>query len=215
MDAKRAEASTTTARIHRHPHAEMIRRLPLILILLVTLGGCALAKGPPPATQECDTKQSILIRGAFVLAERDTETAIAFLDANPNHEHVRTWLGTGDTGKARARLVATLERLRPARHPPWNCNAQLCGSRAVFGIASMTRGTITFCPMFFNARNEGFDSRPGVIIHEVSHLAAGTQDIAYGRTAAIALARKQPDRAALNADNLEYFVEMLPGVARR
>jgi len=197
----------------------MILRLPLILIFLVTLGGCALAKGPQQApqqaTQDCDAKQSILIRGAFIQAERDTAAAIAFLDANPNHEHVRTWLGAGDTGKARARLVATLERLRPGRHPPWNCSPQLCGGRSVFGIASLTRGTITLCPMFFNALNEGFDSRPGIIVHEVSHLAAGTQDIAYGRTAAMALARKQPDRAGINADNLEYFVEMLPGPARR
>ena len=193
----------------------MIRGLALIVIFLVALGGCALAKGPPPATVECDAKQSILIRGAFVLAERDTEAAIAFLDANPNHEHVRTWLGAGPTGKARARLVATLERLRPGRHPPWNCNPQLCGTRPIFGIASLTRGTITLCPLFFNARNEGFDSRPGVIIHEVSHIAAGTLDIAYGRIAAMALALKQPDRAAINADNLEYFVETLPTLPRR
>jgi len=33
--------------------------------------------------------------------------------------------------------------------------------------------------------------------------------MAYGRNAA--LARKEPDRAALNADNYEYFVEFLPG----
>jgi len=34
--------------------------------------------------------------------------------------------------------------------------------------------------------------------------------MAYGRSAALALARKEPDRAALNADNYEYFVEFLP-----
>lgn len=128
---------------------------------------------------------------------------------------MRTWLGAGPTGKARARLVATAERLRPERRPPWNCNPQVCAGRTVFGVANLARGTITLCPLFFNARNEGFDSRPGVILHEVSHLAAGTLDIAYGRTAALALARKQPDRAAINADNLEYFVETLPTPARR
>ena len=188
----------------------MILRLPLVLAFLLFWGGIALAKGPEQVAQECDAKQTILIRAAFVQAERDTAAAIAFLDANPGHEHVRTWLGAGHTGKARARLAATLERLRPNRHPPWNCNPQICGGRAVFGIANLARGTITLCPLFFNARNEGFDSRPGVIVHEVSHIAAGTLDIAYGRTAALALARKQPDRAAINADNLEYFVETLP-----
>ena len=191
----------------------MMLRFPLVLAILLLWGGIALARGPEQTAQDCDAKQSILIRGAFVQAERSTAAAIAFLDANPGHEHVRTWLGAGHTGKARARLVATAERLRPERHPPWNCNPQICAGRPVFAIASLTRGTITLCPLFFNARNEGFDSRPGIIVHEVSHLAAGTQDIAYGRTAAMALARKHPDRAALNADNLEYFVEMLPALA--
>jgi peptidyl-Lys metalloendopeptidase len=56
---------------------------------------------------------------------------------------------------------------------------------------------------------EGFDNRWGILIHEASHLAAGTQDFVYGPRAALLLAKQDPERAALNADNYEYFVESL------
>lgn len=171
------------------------------------------APATPQATglQGCDAKQTILVQHALTLAERRTEAALAFLDADPFHPHVRTWFGSAPHQKVRARLAVTLELLRPARRPPTICGtAESCGNRPVFAIAHLVRRTVTLCPMFFNARNEGADSRPGIMVHEMSHLAAGTGDMAYGRNAAMALARKEPDRAALNADNYEYFVEFLP-----
>ena len=152
---------------------------------------------------------------AFTTAERRTEAALAFLDSDPYHPHVRTWFGSAPYPKVRARLGRTLDMLRAERRPPYLCGtAEGCGNRPIFAIAHLVRRTVTLCPMFFNARNEGADSRPGVIVHEVSHLAAGTGDMAYGRNAALALARKEPDRAALNADNYEYFVEFLPETGR-
>ena len=43
-------------------------------------------------------------------------------------------------------------------------------------FASVPRSIIGLCPAFFRARMEGFDTRWGVLVHEASHLAAGTQD---------------------------------------
>jgi hypothetical protein len=181
-----------------------------VLALLLGAPG-AWAKTPQIAPASCDTKQMILVRHAFTVAERRTEAALAFLDANPNHPHVREWFGTTPPPKIRVRLARTLEMLRPDRRPQHLCGtADSCGNRPIFAIANLTHGTVMLCPLFFNARNEGADSRPGVMVHETSHLAAGTGDMAYGRNAALALARKEPDRAALNADNYEYFVEFLP-----
>ena len=172
----------------------------------------AQAQGQPAG---CDAKQLILVPHAFTMAERRTEAALAFLDSDPYHPHVRTWFGSAPYPKVRARLGRTLDMLRAERRPPYLCGtAEACGNRPIFAIAHLVRRTVTLCPMFFNARNEGADSRPGVIVHEVSHLAAGTGDMAYGRNAALALARKEPDRAALNADNYEYFVEFLPETGR-
>lgn len=62
-------------------------------------------------------------------------------------------------------------------------------------------------PLFFSAPWSGIDSKPGVIVHEVSHLAVPTDDIAYGEDAAMALAAAHPDQALDNADNYEYFAE--------
>jgi peptidyl-Lys metalloendopeptidase len=183
----------------------------LALLALWLDAGAALGKGPAPEAASCDAKQMILIQHAFNVAERRTAAAIAFLDAAPYHPHVREWFGTTPPPKVRVRLARTQELLRPERRPPHICGtAEACGNRPVFAIANLVRRTVMLCPLFFQARNEGADSRPGVIVHEMTHLAAGTGDMAYGRSAALALARKQPDRAALNADNYEYFVEFLP-----
>ena len=59
-------------------------------------------------------------------------------------------------------------------------------------------------------------SRFGAVIHELTHLAAHTQDHAYGRTNARTLALKEGTRAANNADTYEYFCETLsePPAAR-
>lgn len=181
-----------------------------LLVFWLGAGG-AVAKGPEMAAASCDAKQMILIEHAAAVAERQTAAAIAFLDAEPYHPHVHEWFGTTPPPKIRLRLARTLELLRPERRPSLICGtAEACGNRRVFAIANLTRRTVMLCPMFFQARNEGADSRPGVILHEMTHLAAGTGDMAYGRSAALALARKEPDRAALNADNYEYFVEFLP-----
>lgn len=193
-----------------------LHRLAGFAVLALLLGGCeAVAQGGPKGAATthagCDAKQMILIQHAVSVAERRTAAAVAFIDAEPHHAHVREWFGTTPPPKIRVRLARTRELLRPERRPPLICGtAEACGNRPVFAIANLTRRTVMLCPMFFQARNEGADSRPGVIVHEMTHLAAGTGDMAYGRSAALALARKEPDRAALNADNYEYFVEFLP-----
>ena len=180
-------------------------------LALLAAAPVAWGNTPPAALSGCDPKRVILVEHAFALAERHTEAALAFLDAEPYHEHVRSWFGTTPHPKIRVRLARTLELLRPERRPPVLCGtAESCGNRPIFAIANLTRRSVMLCPLFFNAQNEGADSRPGVMVHEMSHLAAGTGDMAYGRSAALALARKEPDRAALNADNYEYFVEFLP-----
>ena len=40
----------------------------------------------------------------------------------------------------------------------------------------------------------------------------GTQDNAYGQTAAKSLAKKTPSKAVANADNHEYFAENTPAL---
>lgn len=51
------------------------------------------------------------------------------------------------------------------------------------------------------------DNPLGVIVHELTHLFAGTDDHAYGRTNCQNLARTNPNAARMNADSYEYYCE--------
>jgi peptidyl-Lys metalloendopeptidase len=71
---------------------------------------------------------------------------------------------------------------------------------------------IYLCGAFWSAPMTGTDSKGGTLVHEMSHftVVAGTDDWAYGQTAAANLARTNPTRALDNADNHEYFAENNP-----
>lgn len=71
---------------------------------------------------------------------------------------------------------------------------------------------IYLCNAFWSAPNTGTDSRAGTIVHEVSHFTVmgGTDDWAYGQSAAHSLALSNPSRAVDNADSHEYFAENTP-----
>ena len=60
----------------------------------------------------------------------------------------------------------------------------------------------------------GTDSKAGTLIHEMSHftVVAGTDDHAYGQTAARNLAKSNPKLAVDNADSHEYFAENTPNL---
>jgi peptidyl-Lys metalloendopeptidase len=72
--------------------------------------------------------------------------------------------------------------------------------------------TIYLCNAFWNAPATGTDSKAGTLVHEMSHfnVVAGTNDYAYGQTAAKNLAIHTPKKAINNADSHEYFAENNP-----
>lgn len=62
---------------------------------------------------------------------------------------------------------------------------------------------IRLSSVYRRAPKRGRDSKPGVIIHEASHLILGTKDHAYGR----AIYRLDRNQAIENADTYEYAAE--------
>jgi RHS repeat-associated protein len=70
--------------------------------------------------------------------------------------------------------------------------------------------------LFYSAPWAGIDSKPGTILHEVTHLALQTIDqqwgnppvTMYGEQNAMTLAQQAPNLAAANPDNYEYFAEV-------
>jgi len=60
---------------------------------------------------------------------------------------------------------------------------------------------------FWGAKIEGYDSKAGTIIHELTHELHDTEDHVYGQDGAKKLAKTNPLKATTNADNYEYFAE--------
>ena len=68
-------------------------------------------------------------------------------------------------------------------------------------------GRIRLATSYRAAKSKGSNSKPGIIIHETSHLVLGTGDYAYGVNPSKELARKNPSKARKNADSYEYAAE--------
>ncbi len=71
---------------------------------------------------------------------------------------------------------------------------------------------IYLCNAFWTSPMTGTDSKAGTLVHETSHfnVVAGTEDWAYGHSAAKNLAISDPNKAVNNADSHEYFAENTP-----
>ncbi len=71
---------------------------------------------------------------------------------------------------------------------------------------------IYVCGAFWSAPMTGTDSKGGTLVHEMMHfnVIAGTDDWAYGQSAALSLAKSNPTKALDNSDNHEYFTENNP-----
>jgi hypothetical protein len=211
------------------PTGRAWRRLGLLLLLALPAcavpqagppdGGApvAIVKPPPlvPAAGDiagplCVAEHHAVIDSALAIARPRLAAAIALIEAEPGHPHVRRWFGTAPPAEVAERLRRIAAWIAAPADVKFLCNdPPVCNPASRMAYVSRAGGLLGLCPAFFRARTEGFDSNWGVLIHEASHLVAGTRDHVYGPTAAQILAKEDPARAAENADNYEYFVETL------
>lgn len=205
----------------------------LALLGLLLLAGCALppaptpvaapaagiVKPPPaPATAadlpgpHCLPAHQAAIEASLATARPRLAAAIALIEREPQHPHVIRWFGTAPPEEVAGRLrrIAAWMAEAPAGIALVCNDPAQCRQGGRMAYTSPARRLLGLCPAFFRAGARGFDTHWGVLIHEASHLVAGTRDHAYGPQAAAILAKEDPDRAAENADNYEYFVETLP-----
>ena len=191
----------------------------LSALALLMLGACAAdaqtfaaGGGKPPgmtAGPQCSVQQRQMVDEAIVEARRRVATAIRFVQERPNDPHLRRWFGEGQNALVLKNLQTTSQRLQQSQVLTIHCNDPAT-CRGQFAYARRSANLLGVCQPFFRAGQEGQDNRWGIIIHEVTHLAALTGDHAYQPRGAQALAKSDPARAARNADNYEYFVEFLP-----
>jgi len=173
---------------------------------------------PPPAERTaadipgpaCVAEHRALIDDALAEARTRLEAAIRLVREEPDHAHVRRWFGDAPRKAVRMTLELTAERLADPAGFEIHCNDPPACPGGRFAYARDRDQVIGLCAPFFRAGMEGTDSRWGILIHEVSHIAANTRDHAYRPRGALALAKTDAMRAAENADNYEYFVETLP-----
>lgn len=155
----------------------------------------------------CSPEERQLIESGFREAHRITADALRRLQAEPSLPQYRRFFGNGPREQVEQTLRLTADWLARQRPATLACNHPNNCPQGRFAYTSTQTTAMGFCSLYFNGRDTGFDSRAGVIIHEVTHIAARTRDVVYSPRNAMALAKSNPDNAVVNADNYEYFIE--------
>ncbi|HET7843689.1 MAG TPA: M35 family metallo-endopeptidase [Xanthomonadales bacterium] len=157
-----------------------------------------------------NTRQSALST-AWGSSKTYATNAKNYLNAGNTGARYTTWFGTYLSSRystVRSHFVAIEDALYN-KSIVFDCT---CTDSAYAYVYPTQPYKIYLCNAFWSAPNTGTDSRAGTIIHETSHfnVVAGTDDWAYGQTAAKNLARSNPKKAVDNADSHEYFAENTP-----
>jgi peptidyl-Lys metalloendopeptidase len=204
----------------KHGDAAAIESDPLYLWLEGRSGKQAQALTPPvPAaaslsyTGNCSASQQSTLASAVTAATSYATAANTYLSgpasATPRYT---TWFGAfSNAGWNTAKSHFAAEQSAfTTQALTLDCK---CKKKNVYAYVYPTQPyKIYVCGAFWAAPMTGTDSKAGTLVHEMSHfdVVAGTDDWAYGQTAAKALAISDPTKALNNADSHEYFAENTP-----
>ena len=163
----------------------------------------------------CSTGQETDLAAALAAANVYATEAVEYFSDNRAGARYQTWFGTYSatrwpTVRSHVQALASVTGGTGVR---FTCGDPLCGSGGVFAFVYPTNPYMVYvCGGFWSAALTGTDSRAGTLIHEITHftVVAGTDDYAYGQSAAMALAVSNANQAVDNADNYEYFAENTP-----
>ncbi|MFK3647687.1 M35 family metallo-endopeptidase [Lysobacter enzymogenes] len=161
----------------------------------------------------CTTARTSSAGQAVVQARAYAENAKGYLNGGTVGPRYTTWFGAYTSSRystARSHFQAIDTALDQNNGQiTINCG---CTSSAYAYVYANQPYQIYVCNAFWNAPLTGTDSKAGTLVHEMSHftVVAGTDDHAYGQSAAKSLATSNPTNALDNADNHEYFAENTP-----
>ncbi|MDB5413248.1 MAG: mep [Rubritepida sp.] len=164
---------------------------------------------PAAASSTCSAEQLGQIDAAFTDAGAALETAIRQISAEPQHPELHRWFGSTPAKFVRMNLERVALQVGRGRPATIECLHPTTCDASIFAYARQATGVMGFCRAFFGAGREGRDSRFGILVHEVSHVAIGTRDATYQPRNVLALAKDEPATSAMNADSYEYLVEAL------
>ncbi|KIM47618.1 hypothetical protein M413DRAFT_204872 [Hebeloma cylindrosporum] len=162
----------------------------------------------------CTAARQTLINAAAASAETYAANAYAYINSHTTGTtRFNTWFGTL-TSARRATVLSHFKAIDGNTFSSFTYDCSCTDSSYAYVYPSQF-GKVYFCGAYWNAPNTGTDSKAGTIIHEASHFTAngGTNDYAYGHSAAKSLAINNPANAVMNADSHEYFAEINPALA--
>lgn len=166
--------------------------------------------GPRPQVRElaliggytrCTTSQQSLLSTAHQNAQ-----LISGLATNAVGTGTFTWwFGTSSASALKPHYTA-INNAFANQNVTYDCG---CKKRYYAYVYANQPYKIYVCSVFWQTTDMGRDSRAGTLVHEMSHftVVVGTSDYVYGATGAHNLALTDPAKAAMNADNHEYFAE--------
>lgn len=160
----------------------------------------------------CSASQMSTIQSAVSASQVMANDSVSYLSGAPAATpRFTTWFGTyssANWNEVKGHYVNIKDAL-DNKPLTFDCG---CNKKYYAYVFPTQPYTVYLCRAFWNAPLTGTDSKGGTIIHELSHfnVVAGTDDFAYGQTAAKQLALTNPAQARANADSHEYFAENTP-----
>lgn len=163
-------------------------------------------------TGSCTSSQKSTLASAVTAATNYSVESANYLSGTPSATpRYTTWFGA----YTQARWTTARDHFVKARNAFQGAALTLdcsCRDSAYAYVYPTQPYKIYLCNAFWSAPMTGTDSKAGTLVHEMMHfnVIAGTDDWAYGQTAAKSLARSNPKKALDNSDNHEYFAENTP-----
>lgn len=165
-------------------------------------------------TGACTNSEKSSIQSALSAANSITDNSVAYLQnesSNKYNPRYDTWFGTYSSSRwntVRNHFYAIQDAI-DNKNLTFDCS---CNQGYYAYVYPTQPYKVYLCNAFWSAPTTGTDSKAGTIVHELSHfnVVAGTDDLAYGQSAAKSLANSSPSSAIRNADSHEYFAENTP-----
>ena len=164
-------------------------------------------------TGACTSSQKSTLASAVTAATNYAASSATYLSGTPSATpRYTTWFGAYTS----SRWATAKDHFVKARNAFQTAALTLdcsCKDTDTYAYVYPTQPyKIYVCGAFWNAPMTGTDSKGGTLVHEMMHfnVIAGTDDWAYGQSAALSLAKSSPTKALDNSDNHEYFAENNP-----
>ncbi|KAF7311762.1 Peptidyl-Lys metalloendopeptidase [Mycena indigotica] len=164
----------------------------------------------------CSATQQKQVTAAAAEAQKLVDSAVKYLTVPANQLPKSTpryvaWFGKLDFGR-HADVFVNFQNMAFEKFDSYTYDCSCPFDEAFAFVDARRFGTINICKLFFTAKPKGSNSQAGVLVHEASHMIAGTQDFVSGKNAAQGLAIRDPNTAIQNADNYEFFAENEPAL---